>query len=398
LEITKRILFLSFDFHPENRAGAIKNKHLSEALGEEKNLIIDVITASRDDPKKSEVKNNSRKNINLIRISELKFLKNCRKSSLFIKFYYLFFVLVVGKKHNYDLVYASTSKLGTAFIASLFSRIYKVQFYLDVRDLFSINIKSIYTAPIYFIPNKIITTVEKFSFKRAGKINIVSHGYKEYFNNNFPQTPVSFFPNGIDEMFLKWNVHFNKLEKRDQPNKKKLVMYAGNIGYGQRLDLIIPDLAEKTSSQLNYIIIGSGNLKNLLHKRLQERKVYNVKLINPVPREKLISYYKKADVLFAHLGNYKSFEFVLPSKIFEYAATGKPIWAGFSGYPAKFLSDQVQNVAIFKPCDVSSAISNLNEIEFGMVDRTDFLNRFERSKIIRAQKLDIKNMIEKTLP
>ena len=160
MEITKRILFLSFDFHPENRAGAIKNKHLSEALGEEKNLIIDVITASRDDRKKSEVKTKSRKNINVIRVSELKFLKNCRKSSFFIKFYYLFFVLVVCKKHNYDLVYASTSKLGTAFIASLFSRRNKIPFYLDVRDIFSINLKSIYGAPIYFLPNKIIKLIE----------------------------------------------------------------------------------------------------------------------------------------------------------------------------------------------------------------------------------------------
>ena len=43
------------------------------------------------------------------------------------------------------------------------------------------------------------------------------------------------------------------------------------------------------------------------------------------------------DVLFLHLNDYSAFRKVIPSKIFEYAATGKPIVAGVSGYAAEFL-------------------------------------------------------------
>ena len=54
----------------------------------------------------------------------------------------------------------------------------------------------------------------------------------------------------------------------------------------------------------------------------------NIRLLPPIERQQLIKEYQNADVLFLHLNDYPAFEKVLPSKIFEYAALGKPILAG----------------------------------------------------------------------
>ena len=62
----------------------------------------------------------------------------------------------------------------------------------------------------------------------------------------------------------------------------------------------------------------------------------------------MINEYQKANILFLHLNDLNSFHKVLPSKIFEYAATGKPILAGVKGYAAKFLREQVKGVEIFE--------------------------------------------------
>ena len=48
-------------------------------------------------------------------------------------------------------------------------------------------------------------------------------------------------------------------------------------------------------------------------------------------------------ILFIHLNAYPAFEKVLPSKIFEYAATGKPILAGVSGYSADFIRNNLKD-------------------------------------------------------
>src|SRR5690606_22109494 len=101
-------------------------------------------------------------------------------------------------------------------------------------------------------------------------------------------------------------------------------------------------------------------------------------------RSALISEYRQADVLFLHLNDYDAFRRVLPSKIFEYAATGKPIWAGVAGYSARFLEEHVANVAVFPPCDVTAALHSWRGLRLERVPRTDFTRRFSRGMLSAA--------------
>ena len=108
-------------------------------------------------------------------------------------------------------------------------------------------------------------------------------------------------------------------------------------------------------------------------------------------RSELINEYQKADVLFLHLNDYKAFHKVLPSKIFEYAATGKPILAGVSGYAAEFLVEHVKGVEVFDPCDVQAMKLGLQKLLNGPknIDRTDFCLRYPRKKIMKKLANDI---------
>jgi glycosyltransferase involved in cell wall biosynthesis len=110
-----------------------------------------------------------------------------------------------------------------------------------------------------------------------------------------------------------------------------------------------------------------------------------------VAREELHSQYKDADMLFLHLNNYDAFLKVLPSKIFEYAATGKPILAGVSGYAADFLRNEVPGVEVFKPCDAGGMIAAFSKLEASpkMFDRREFIKKYARSTIMKDMAIDI---------
>ena len=77
-----------------------------------------------------------------------------------------------------------------------------------------------------------------------------------------------------------------------------------------------------------------------------------------------------------HLNNHLAFHRVLPSKIFEYAATNKPILAGVSGYAAKFLKEQLEGIEIFDPCDPESMCKSLKKI----IEHPKLINRDKFSK------------------
>ena len=108
-----------------------------------------------------------------------------------------------------------------------------------------------------------------------------------------------------------------------------------------------------------------------------------------MPREALIKEYLAADILFLHLNDYEAFKKVLPSKIFEYAALGKPIWAGVSGYAAQFLHEEVSNVAVFSPCDTEQALRVFEQLDIRDAPRDAFVQKFSRKLIMRAMAADI---------
>jgi hypothetical protein len=99
-----------------------------------------------------------------------------------------------------------------------------------------------------------------------------------------------------------------------------------------------------------------------------------------------------ADILFLHLNDYPAFEKVLPSKIFEYAATGKPILAGVSGYAAKFITEELTNAEVFHPGDSQGAITGLSKLQFQNTDRSEFIERYTRINIMKVMAESIVNI------
>ena len=124
---------------------------------------------------------------------------------------------------------------------------------------------------------------------------------------------------------------------------------------------IVPGLAKRVrDGGFQFEIIGAGGSRQLLEEAIRKSGVDNVRLSPPVPRKELLEKYRQADVLFLHLNDLDAFRKVLPSKIFEYAATGKPILAGIAGYAAEFVEHEIDNSAVVPPCEVEAAAEEQN--------------------------------------
>jgi glycosyltransferase involved in cell wall biosynthesis len=98
-------------------------------------------------------------------------------------------------------------------------------------------------------------------------------------------------------------------------------------------------------------------------------------------RDVLIRHYKESDFLFLHLNDYEAFKKVLPSKIFEYGATRKPIIAGVDGYARNFLEENLQDSLIFEPSNVEDFIQVLENYKPSPILREDFIRKFNREVI-----------------
>lgn len=301
-------------------------------------------------------------------------------------------VLRYIESQKYDIVFATSSRLMTAVLGSWIARKKKSLLYLDIRDIFVDTIKDVLPGYLAMLTKPVFSALERWAVRRADKINLVSGGFAGYFSSRYPGHSFSYFTNGIDDEFIEasLSISCNKTETA----KPITVLYAGNIGEGQGLHAIIPQLAQRMRDQIQFRIIGEGGRKEALSKALTAVGVENVELLPPMNREQLIKAYQDANVLFLHLNDYDAFKKVLPSKLFEYAAMAKPVWAGVSGYAAEFVNSEISNAAVFHPCDASGAEQAFAKLLLYDAPRTEFINKFARRKIMEEMAKDIVMLAE----
>nr|WP_255721225.1 MULTISPECIES: glycosyltransferase family 4 protein [unclassified Photobacterium] len=367
---------MSFYYSPDLCAGSFRTTALVEQLKKNKEIDIEVITTmpNRYSSYKQETLSfEVDGNVSIRRIS-----LPAHKSGMvdqiksFSKYYME--VMKIVKKENYNIVFATSSRLFTAFLGARISKNKKIPLYLDIRDIFVDTLNDVLNPFLAKIVNPLLSAVEKYTFSSATHINLVSKGFSDYFESRFKNTTYSWFTNGIDSEFLLDDQNSSVIKN------KKQILYAGNIGEGQGLHKIIPKLANNIGTDYEILIVGDGGRKDILVNSIVGCN--NVTLCEPVNRNELLKLYNNADVLFLHLNDYSAFEKVLPSKIFEYAATGKPVLAGVSGFAGEFINTEVDNAEVFYPGDEKMAFSALNKLNLDTINRKSFIEKYRRDNIM----------------
>ncbi|MBL0105093.1 MAG: glycosyltransferase [Bacteroidetes bacterium] len=120
------------------------------------------------------------------------------------------------------------------------------------------------------------------------------------------------------------------------PNQLKneyVISYIGNIGSSQTLMPLVEAVKNVKGIRLN--LIGDGNERRRIQDYLHKEDVRNVFLPGKLKWARTIPYYQSSSLLFAGLKN--EFDTAIPSKLYEYLATGLPIFYIGTGAAANFM-------------------------------------------------------------
>lgn len=375
----KQLWIFSFYFEPDLSAGSFRNTSLVNKLLEmtDESIAINVVTTLPNRYKDFSASADGFEDRGRLKIHRIKIPKHANGMGDQIRSFMVFFKesITLIKSQRVDLVYASSSRLFTGFLGAVVSKWKKAPLYLDIRDIFSDTIHDVLAKKPLIRPlHALVQQIERWTIRRASHLNLISGGFRSYFS--YYQGPVSEYTNGIDDLFLNGND-----TSLDSVRDYKMILYAGNIGEGQGLEKIIPELAKRLGTGYRFRIIGSGGTRSKLENELKKHGLSNVEIEEPMQRKQLLEAYKDADYFFIHLNDYPAFRKVLPSKIFELAAMDKPLIAGVSGYAAEFLRTHVSNIILFDPGDVDHCASLLQSQPYLQERRNHFIESFQRSHI-----------------
>ncbi len=190
----------------------------------------------------------------------------------------------------------------------------------------------------------------RFIYSTNEVITVITDGFRRTLvERGVPASKIRVLPNWADEDRLSPVPPPANLRSRLGLDDRFLVLYAGNFGPLQALDVVL-DAAEAMgpTSPAQFVLIGDGPERPALERAVAARNLSNVRILPPRPVDEMPSLNAIADALLVHLRDDPFLHETVPSKTQVSLLAARPILMGCRGAAAALLRDADAGI-VFTP-------------------------------------------------
>ena len=253
---------------------------------------------------------------------------------------------------SFDIIISTSPQFFTTISGYFVGLIRRKPWVFELRDIWSDSLSA-----VGYKYNTLIRSVrflERFFYKRARLIVPVTNNFKKILINlGINKEKIKVITNGINLSKFSPTPKSRDLISKYNLENKFVLGYIGTLGMAHSIETLLDalkDLEKDYEDKISMIIVGEGANKEFLLNHLERLKIKNVHFINRVSHEEIINYWSVIDTSIIHLKNVEEFHSVIPSKLFESVAMGKPVLLGLKGETAEIVTSN--NVgALFEPED-----------------------------------------------
>ncbi|MGH2753090.1 MAG: glycosyltransferase family 4 protein [Actinomycetota bacterium] len=172
---------------------------------------------------------------------------------------------------------------------------------------------------------EIARSVERFCYKRADAVTVLSDDLKGNLSQKINPEKVHVIPNFVDTDLIRPSDKENPYRREFGLQGKTVVMYAGNVGLSQSLELMLEAaVALAYEPDLVFVINGQGAARDDLRRRAGGMD--NVRFVEAQPMDRLPEVLAAADIHLVPLKRGLAAASV-PSKTYSILAAGRPLIA-----------------------------------------------------------------------
>lgn len=266
-------------------------------------------------------------------------------------------------KDRYDLVFATSPPLFVGLAGFIISRMRKVPFVFEVRDLWpeSAVVLGELKNP-YFIKSS--KAIAELLYRKAEKIIAVTGGiHKHLLSKSYiRKEKIHLIPNGANTRLYKPGKKDAQLLKNLGINPSHfLVLYAGLHGLIHGLEAVIRAAHILKDKGVSFVFIGDGVKKRDIMALARSYFLKNVFFMDSVPEMLLTRYIQSCDAGIATTIRSELCKGSLPVKMFSYMACEKPVVLSVDGEAREII--EKANAGIYaepeNPEDIARAILTL---------------------------------------
>jgi len=239
-------------------------------------------------------------------------------------------------KEKYDAIYVfEVSPVTVGLPAVAYKEKFGTPIFFNVQDLWPENVEIVLGIHNKLIIGSINRIVDKI-YSASDKILCSSRSFvKNIAERGVSEEKLVFWPQFCSDPIV---------ESKEKPECYKdeyfNIVFAGNIGEAQGLDLLV-DTAEKVKeSRVRWYLVGDGRARERLEKSVKEKGLEDrVFFVGKMSEQEADRYIHFADCAYLSFKKNKLFDMTLPAKLQSYMACGTPIIAAAGGESASVIKE-----------------------------------------------------------
>lgn len=230
-----------------------------------------------------------------------------------------------------DVVIASSTYPLDIYPCRRIAKHYGAKLVYEVHDLWPLSPMELggYSKHHPFI--MVMQAAEDYCYKHSDKVvSLLPNALEHMVERGMDRKKFVYIPNGY--VAEEWDNPAKSPDKiltvarRLKRDEKFIVMYAGGHAISNALDFFLDAMKKLRGSNIVALMIGKGQEKERLAKRVEVEGINNIIMFDPVSKNQIPSTLALADCLYIGWKKNPLYRFgVCPNKLFDYMMAGKPI-------------------------------------------------------------------------
>ncbi len=241
-----------------------------------------------------------------------------------------------------EIVIATSPQLLVGLSGLVLAKWHGVPFIFEVRDLWPESLEAVGASRQNSLLMKMLGKVAGLLYEHSSHIVVVTNAFKTYLQERWsvPEGKISVVMNGVDHDLFQPQDSSADVRQQFGLEDRFVVSYIGTIGNAHGVDTLLDaaELLKTDCPEVLFLLLGDGAEKGKLDKIVEKRRLNNVHLFGSQPRIKVAAIIASSDICLVMLRKSELFKTVLPTKLLEFMACGRPVILAVEGEAAALLS------------------------------------------------------------
>mgnify|MGYP001248312496 FL=1 len=233
-----------------------------------------------------------------------------------------------------DVLICTSPQFFCGLVGVIIGRLRCLPRVLEIRDIWPESIQVVGAMKKSFL-TRMLERVELFMYRSANHVVTVGKGYRDkLLERGVPAEGIDVITNGADLKFYCPGDADRAFRNKYDLEDKFTVAYVGTIGMASGLEVALEasrKLIAEGDDSFRFLLVGDGAEREALQERVEAEDLKHVVFTGRLDKSFMPVLLRSVEGCFIHLRESDLFKTVLPSKLFEAFAVGRPSILGMDG-------------------------------------------------------------------